>query len=226
MDEIHDALFISSDGFILIKTIPKHFSTYRLARRVDHYGDSFPSAEVIAPAAQTTTYYKTIRDVRYGDVNMPVFSETGAVHDKQPKALRLLLAMTLQNELLNSELADRKKDTARLEAHNDALKENLRQFESKDLGEKNYVSKKDHVKMISDYESCLNHWISTNEELRKKVDKYKSQLAEYLKQDIEKHVKTTFIESKEKGPSAVSKAKEHTFQRGPIIYCQGDYLDD
>lgn len=29
----------------------------------------------------------------------------------------------------------------------------------------------------------------------------------------------------ESGPSAVSKAKEYDFHRGPRIYCQGDYLD-
>lgn len=233
MDETHDALFISSDGFILIKTIPKHFSTYRLARRVDHYGDSFPSAEVIAPAAQTTTYYKTIRDVCYGDVNMPVFSETGAVHDRQPLMLKLFLAMAMRNEYIDSELDRCRKDITLLEAHNDALKGRLRQFESRNLEEQGYVSEEDHQSIVDDYDSTTNDLISANRKLTSMNRELRKQLAGHEAKEIKEAVEELkeFKDfkkknSREKGPSAVSKAKEHTFQRGPIIYCQGDYLDD
>ena len=223
MDKTHDALFISSDGFMLIKTIPKHFSTYNLARRVDHYEDSFPSSEVIIPSRQTTTYYKTLRNMRCGDWVMPVFSETGSVPLEQPEALNLLLAMTLQNELLNSELADRKKDLLTYKGILETEQKKIRELESRNLVEQGYISREDHQSIVDDYDSTTNDLISTNRELRKV-------LSDYIAKEVNEKALNVKIahqkNNREKGPSAVEKAKEHTFQRGPIIYCQGDYLDD
>ena len=86
-----------------------------------------------------------------------------------------------------------------------------------------YVSKEKHANMILEYEMHQMHLEKENIELRDSLSKYESR---EMKEAIEelKAVKESI--NREKGPSAVEKAKEHTFQRGPIIYCQGDYLDD